>query len=126
MGRFMSPDPTFESASYANPQTWNRYTYGLNNPLIVVDPNGEVWQYSISGTWDWMDKCNQGATCVTQIAQQEGNTVVTYGPSGANDKQSFATNKQGSVNVADIPKPTARTSISIRCYRHLREPSDSS
>lgn len=39
MGRFTSPD----SPSYANrmnPQTWNLYAYGLNNPLIFVDPDG--------------------------------------------------------------------------------------
>jgi len=102
MGRFMSPDPNFESALRENPQTWNRYTYGLNNPLTITDPSGEIWELSMSGTWDWMKTCNIGQTCVDQIAQQEGNNVVTYGPSGPNDKQSFAANKQGYVNVADI------------------------
>jgi RHS repeat-associated protein len=102
MGRFLSPDPTFQSALSADPQTWNRYTYALNNPLAIIDPNGEMWQLSSAGTWDWMDKCNQGTTCVTQIAQQEGNNVVVYGPSSADDKQSFAANKQRYVNVSDI------------------------
>jgi uncharacterized protein RhaS with RHS repeats len=40
MGRFTSVDPLLESASVANPQTWNRYTYVLNNPLNFVDPYG--------------------------------------------------------------------------------------
>ncbi|MGB2593163.1 MAG: RHS repeat-associated core domain-containing protein, partial [Candidatus Acidiferrum sp.] len=102
LGRFMSPDPTFESAFRVDPQTWNRYAYALNDPLRYTDPDGEVWQQSLSGTWDWMDKCNAGATCVTQIAQQENNDVVVYGPSSAKDKKSFAANKQGYVNVADI------------------------
>ncbi|MGB8659393.1 MAG: RHS repeat-associated core domain-containing protein, partial [Candidatus Acidiferrum sp.] len=101
-GRFMSPDPTFESALRVNPQTWNRYSYTLNNPLNYIDPDGELWQQSLTGTWDWMDKCNAGATCVTQIAQQEGNNVVAYGPSSAKDKKTFAANKQGYINVADI------------------------
>ena len=39
-GRFMSADPLGSSAKVSNPQTWNRYTYGLNNPLRFVDPDG--------------------------------------------------------------------------------------
>jgi len=37
-GRFMSPDPT--GGSLLNPQTLNKYSYGLNNPLINIDPTG--------------------------------------------------------------------------------------
>jgi hypothetical protein len=36
----MSPDPLLNSGRPDNPQTWNRYTYALNNPLIVTDPTG--------------------------------------------------------------------------------------
>ncbi len=42
MGRFMSVDPSRESVSPANPQSWNRYAYALNNPLAYVDRNG-LW-----------------------------------------------------------------------------------
>lgn len=41
MGRFMSPDPSNLSADFWLPQTWNRYSYALNNPLTVVDRNGQ-------------------------------------------------------------------------------------
>jgi hypothetical protein len=37
-GRFLSPDPT--GGSLLNPQTLNKYSYGLNNPLINIDPTG--------------------------------------------------------------------------------------
>jgi len=40
IGRFMTPDPLMASAHTSNPQTWNRYAYGLNNPLRYVDPDG--------------------------------------------------------------------------------------
>ena len=39
-GRFMSSDPLLNSGHPSNPQTWNRYSYVLNNPLRMVDPAG--------------------------------------------------------------------------------------
>jgi RHS repeat-associated protein len=39
-GRFTSPDPLLESGRAATPQSWNRYSYVLNNPLRLIDPNG--------------------------------------------------------------------------------------
>jgi RHS repeat-associated protein len=39
-GRFTTPDPLMASAKISNPQTWNRYSYTLNNPLRFVDPDG--------------------------------------------------------------------------------------
>ena len=39
-GRFTTVDPMMASARATDPQTWNRYTYTLNNPLRFVDPNG--------------------------------------------------------------------------------------
>jgi RHS repeat-associated protein len=41
-GRFMSPDPTLKSVNGLNPQTWNRYSYVMNNPLRFIDPLG-LW-----------------------------------------------------------------------------------
>jgi hypothetical protein len=43
MGRWLSPDTDFNlKRILAEPQRWNRYAYVLNNPLILVDPNG-LW-----------------------------------------------------------------------------------
>ena len=50
MGRFMSPDPLLSSGVPSDPQTWNRYTYGMNNPLRVIDPTGLYgWDQSAGG-----------------------------------------------------------------------------
>ncbi len=38
--RFMSPDPYSPSASPSNPQSWNRYSYVLNDPIGINDPTG--------------------------------------------------------------------------------------
>jgi len=40
LGRFLSVDPILGKTQ--EPQTWNRYAYALNNPLTILDPNGEA------------------------------------------------------------------------------------
>ena len=42
LSRFMSVDPAAASFDPKNPQTWNRYTYGLNDPVNLIDPSGLV------------------------------------------------------------------------------------
>ena len=40
-GRWPTPDPAgLASVAPSNPQSWNRYAYVLNEPLILVDPVG--------------------------------------------------------------------------------------
>lgn len=40
-GRFTSADPKqFSRRTLANPQKWNKYSYVLNNPLSLTDPDG--------------------------------------------------------------------------------------
>jgi RHS repeat-associated protein len=41
-GRFLSVDPTWESADLGKPQSWNRYSYVMNNPINATDPDGRV------------------------------------------------------------------------------------
>jgi RHS repeat-associated protein len=60
MGRFMSPDPGwFLQADLTNPQTWNQYSYVLNNPLRFIDPTGLecVWE---DGSYDSIDDKQTG------------------------------------------------------------------
>jgi RHS repeat-associated protein len=41
MDRWMTPDPAgLAAVDLTNPQSWNRYAYVTNNPLIYVDPLG--------------------------------------------------------------------------------------
>lgn len=40
-GRFTAVDPLIASGKSANPQTFNRYAYCLNNPNSFVDKNGK-------------------------------------------------------------------------------------
>jgi len=42
-GRFLSVDPSSRGINPLNPQTWNRHSYVLNNPLRFTDPDGLVY-----------------------------------------------------------------------------------
>ena len=39
-GRFTSVDPENAGAYPGNPQTWNGYSYALNQPMLYSDPDG--------------------------------------------------------------------------------------
>jgi RHS repeat-associated protein len=39
-GRFISVDPLLASGEPEEPQSWNRYSYTLNQPLDLTDPSG--------------------------------------------------------------------------------------
>lgn len=41
-GRWTSPDPYNGSATVVNPQTFNRYSYAVNQPTNFVDPSGLI------------------------------------------------------------------------------------
>lgn len=45
LGRFLSPDPVVQ-APY-NTQSYNRYSYVLNNPLSLVDPSGYCYDDTV-------------------------------------------------------------------------------
>jgi RHS repeat-associated protein len=41
-GRFLSVDPSADSMSIGIPQSWNRYAYAANSPLLFIDPDGRT------------------------------------------------------------------------------------
>jgi RHS repeat-associated protein len=45
-GRFLSVDPVLGRAG--NPQSWNRYSYALQNPVVVVDATGRAGVYVVN------------------------------------------------------------------------------
>jgi RHS repeat-associated protein len=46
LGRWLTPDR--HRGDPSNPQSWNRYAYVLNDPMIFTDPYG-LWTFSITG-----------------------------------------------------------------------------
>jgi RHS repeat-associated protein len=53
--RFTAIDPLLSSGKSANPQTFNRYVYVMNNPLAYTDPSGLQ-----AGTWAYRDGVENG------------------------------------------------------------------
>jgi RHS repeat-associated protein len=47
LGRFLSPDPYVQAPEFS--QSFNRYSYCVNNPLIYTDPDREAWHILIGG-----------------------------------------------------------------------------
>ena len=81
MGRFTSPDPLMASAVPELPQSWNRYSYVLNNPLRYIDPTGEVWVPTgqSENPYVWSDTCHAEARCYDAVAVSTNNGVTVYG-----------------------------------------------
>jgi RHS repeat-associated protein len=93
-GRFTSPDPMNSSAIPMLPQTWNRYSYTINNPLLYTDPKGLIWGYHDHDgirTFTWYDTFDEsvvtaaGDTPYTQsqyFSNQAGTDAVYLGSNG--------------------------------------------
>lgn len=76
------------------PQSWNRYSYCINNPLLFVDPDGLIWGYKRNQetgvtTYQWFEgnEVGEGFTKVTNFyvegvidGKQVGLTLNPEGP----------------------------------------------
>ncbi|MFY9824701.1 MAG: RHS repeat-associated core domain-containing protein [Thermoanaerobaculia bacterium] len=67
VGRFLSVDPSQKSHHSNAPESWNRYTYALANPLKFVDPDGMValpppegWPHWLVNPTTFGEKIHQG------------------------------------------------------------------
>ncbi|MGB9236802.1 MAG: RHS repeat-associated core domain-containing protein [Terriglobales bacterium] len=77
-GTFCSADPLAGDPS--DPQSWNRYAYGRNDPIDITDPSGQHW-------WNWLlvglslagDVLTGGATTPGSAALMAGDTTTTIG-----------------------------------------------
>jgi RHS repeat-associated protein len=77
MGRFLSVDPVLETKKALHaPQMWNRYSYVLNNPMVLTDPTGTtiyVVTYTTGNREGGDDELRRAAfTRAAQIMGQKG------------------------------------------------------
>jgi hypothetical protein len=81
----VTPDPLMASAHLSDPQTWNRYRYGANNPLRFFDPTGMKEETA--------DACAKDKNCVTVKVNVIYSKKANDGK-GPTDKQKAAFQKQ--------------------------------
>jgi RHS repeat-associated protein len=77
-GRFTSPDAPFADQNPADPQSWNLYAYGRNNPLRYTDPTGRKCVQTSNGPAD----DGTGGGCKGAGVDENGNITpqqVTVG-----------------------------------------------
>jgi RHS repeat-associated protein len=82
-GRFTSVDPENAGATLWHPQSWNGYTYSLNNPLRFIDPDGLRWaQIAVDGgiAYIWFDDNDEDDNGQTEYdrALANGYSAVTF------------------------------------------------
>jgi len=82
-GRWLSPDPYGESYNPANPQSFNRYEYAMDNSLSNIDPSGLEFVYnSGTGCYDWGWLSEDGSTqYVDETAYCGGGAGISTGDS---------------------------------------------
>ena len=81
-GRFVTPDQPFFDQSPENPQSWNLYSYVLNNPISDIDSNGEAC-VSTDGGKTYHNDDSGGQNCA-DAAQPEKEKFTYQGGSQIN------------------------------------------
>ncbi len=75
-GRFTAVDPLLASGKSSDPQTFNRYVYCSNNPIICSDPSG------MDGTWYQRTVDGRTEYQSSENSPGEGWDKVKFGSSG--------------------------------------------
>jgi RHS repeat-associated protein len=123
VGRFTAVDPLLASGRSANPQTFNRYSYTANNPVIFTDPSGLDYYQDKDGNIVYIPGSRKHKD-LTNITGTTG-VVKTVGPlfsaAGANvgDTVYYGRNsitvvsryKDISTDFVRVPRPDTRPDV---------------
>ncbi len=111
-GRFTSCDPALTSGNVADPQTWNRYSYVLNNPLILIDPDGlyvfdrkvsteeqERFNESLKKAREYLKTLKEGSEDYLKLSR----ALAVYGEKGEkNGVKIFSATQEGSAEGGHV------------------------
>jgi len=130
MGRWYAPDPYNGSMDLANPQSLNRYSYVLNNPLMYVDPSGLYQTCYASSSWtsvsigDGADSIeNYGDTFCIEYSDGPEGTVGGAGGTGSSGVPSAAaagayTAPNNTISQTPYPPNTPKTPDQCSIYNN--------
>lgn len=84
LGRFLSPDPYVQAPDFT--QSFNRYSYCVNNPLSFVDPSGEkftFWHHASAiffgaASWSGIYKHATGQATIGEAAGEYAVNVAAF------------------------------------------------
>jgi hypothetical protein len=90
-GRFTSADQPFNDQDPSDPQSWNLFSYGRNNPLRYIDPTGQACVQGEDGKYKDDNSGGQSCADVTEADKQVTPSVTVtanqYGSTYAFDYQ---------------------------------------
>lgn len=78
-GRFMSADPDKAGASDGDPQSWNAYSYVLNDPLGATDPDGRHCVVMPDGSYRDVGTDGQSCAEANSAAQNNKPSAIVHG-----------------------------------------------
>lgn len=114
-GRFLSIDPLFASGLKTDPNSWNRFTYVLNNPTRLSDPTGLI-------AGDYYDE--NGNKIGSDGKNTKDNFLVTDKTEVAaikeNSKHKQATNQESVKSKIKIPELKVRQAIKDAVDRSMK------
>jgi RHS repeat-associated protein len=116
LGRFMSADQLGPGQHPGNPQSWNLYSYVLNNPLKLVDPSGEFtcdaktvsdqqcdhFQEALDKAQDAADKLGEKYGWDSKQYTDAQRAIDAYGDEGVDNGVTIAQGNVGSDTAATL------------------------
>ena len=97
-GTFCSADPL--AGSPDDPQSWNRYPYGRNDPIDITDPSGQHW-------WNWL-----------LLGGAIAGDVLTGGALTDAVEATFPNGIQIGIDAAELAASAAATGSAVRGVWH--------
>jgi RHS repeat-associated protein len=99
MAHWMTPDPSgLAAVDASNPQSWNRYTYALNDPCALVDPLGlDTCKFNIGV---YANQLSQ-----TQLKALQNSLAAIFNAAGVGVNFSFSGNADFSFSVVPSGTP---------------------
>jgi len=81
LGRFTRPDPNTKFSLF-NPQSLNRYSYVVNNPVKFVDPTGTTLMLPGCGSGSTLTQCQYQQSLLQGALPAKARQHVGFGPGG--------------------------------------------